>query len=125
MAGAEMHMRAPSPPAEAGAAEPAQAVERALPVEQPASAQLAQSGAPPLINPNMPPIELDLNLEGVEWPVTGNWSINCLSRLFHVFAEAKVRSFVLKKDTRPSRSEFQAGQTPCDKFWSVCYWLFN
>ncbi len=31
MAGAEMHMHAPSPPGEAGAAEPAQAVERAVP----------------------------------------------------------------------------------------------
>ncbi len=117
-----MHMRAPSPPLEAGAGEQGGAGRQAVAGSQVGVPVENSAGAG---NPNMPPIELDLNLEGVEWPTTGNWSINCLSRLFHVFAEAKVRAFVLKKDTRPSRSEFQAGQTPRDKFWSVCYWLFN
>jgi hypothetical protein len=76
-------------------------------------------------NPNAPPVELHLDIEGPAWPTTGNWGNDAVARLFHVFAETKVRDFVIRKDTRASRAELQAGQTPKDKFWSVVHWLFN
>ena len=46
-------------------------------------------------------------------------------RLFHVFAEAKVRRFTASKDTRPFCTEVNAGQTLKDKFWQVVCWLYN
>jgi hypothetical protein len=75
-------------------------------------------------NPNMPSIEL-VALEDPEWPVKQNWGMNSTARLFHCFAEVRVRKFTIAKDSRANRAELNAGQTPRDRFWSVVYWLYN
>ncbi len=75
-------------------------------------------------NPNMPSIEL-VALENPEWPAKQNWGMNSTARLFHCFAEVRVRRFTIAKDSRANRAELNAGQTPRDRFWGVVYWLYN
>ncbi len=45
------------------------------------------------------PVELAAD-ESPEWRAKANWSVNSTARLFHCFAEVRVRRFTVGKDVR-------------------------
>jgi hypothetical protein len=116
----------PPPPAAAGAAAPAgvESGNGLLDLRVAGDVAAAVDRQPLDDNPNMPSIELVAE-ENPEWPVKQNWGMNSSARLFHCFAEVRVRRFTIAKDARANRAELNAGQTPRDRFWSVVYWLYN